>query len=70
MSDETCCVKCGTGFYIDPELEATDYCDLCCQQIVHLLAIETPKPPAVITYEQGVEILNLIQRELYSPTKP
>lgn len=64
MSD---CPKCHDSFYIEPDLDPTKFCNLCAQNIVERLLEITPEPPNAITYEQGVDILNAVQSELYPP---
>lgn len=59
------CIRCGDIYQLRGDCESTDYCDLCCQDIVFKLSQITPKPPKAITYEMGVEILNVLQKELY-----
>lgn len=65
MSEQ--CRKCGEEYSLRPECEPTTFCDLCAQTIIARLEEIVPEPPSAITWERGVEILNVIQKELYIP---
>lgn len=68
MSEITAhCKRCGTHFNMGPDGLPNDFCGECSQTILGKIARMTPKPPDAITWERGVEILNVVQRELYGP---
>ena len=59
------CQKCGWLYVLGYGDEPTTFCHSCAQEIISKLEKITPKPPNAITWENWVEILNLIQKELY-----
>lgn len=63
--ESTECVICGDYYALRSECEPTEFCDLCAQTILYVIAPMVPKPPAAITWEMGNEILTKLQNELW-----
>ena len=60
------CHKCGDEYLLRDGHTPTVFCDPCAQTIISGLRKIVPRPPNAITWENGTQILNTIQRELYN----
>lgn len=64
------CRKCGSDYDCHDGFDPTIFCDTCAQIIVERLAELVPEPPKAITWEMGVEILNVIQEQIHCSPHP
>lgn len=63
------CEKCGAEYELRDGCDVTAFCDLCAQDIVERMRFMVPQLPKSITWVQGVQILGMLQAELF-PEKP
>lgn len=61
MSELLKCKKCDRNWQVKPSL----YCDGCAQLILARVFRLVAEPPKAITWEDGTEILTILQNELY-----
>ena len=64
---DSICARCHEQVSLEPDLDPSTFCNTCAQNIVEELLLIVPKPPNAIDWEKGVEILNVLQKELYAP---